>query len=86
MFSLNKKNIVVLVIIAVIGLFIYLKYNPPLYSPGVTCNSQTHKDVIVELRNSGFIDIRLKKVLINDGEIPLKAQLGVDRGRNINAL
>lgn len=75
-----KKVIWMLVvsIIIVLGLFMYIKHNPPLLSCGVS-SMRGDACELVEIVNCGFADISLEKVLVNNGEKPMKVELGVSR-------
>lgn len=75
------KKIFLTIVILIVGLMavfvIYIKSNPPLSSPGFSGYvDKTLK--VIEIENSGFVDIKINKVLVNGNE-PRKVELGVSR-------
>lgn len=75
-------TLVISIIIIVLGLFMYIKYNPPLWSPGVS-SMRGNASNLVEIVNHGFADIYLEKVFVNNREKPVKVELGVSRTNHL---
>jgi hypothetical protein len=67
---------VLMLLIISIGLFSFVKYNPPLVI-GTVATSVDEHIVIVGIGNKGVNDVKVKKVLINDNEEPSKQKIQV---------
>ena len=76
-----KKNffISVFIIIVLVGsLFLYLKTHPPLSYSGITDYTEDEKKRVIEIENTGFVNVELNAVLVN-GRDKGKVELGVSR-------
>ncbi len=58
-----------IVAIVSIGLFTFIKSNPPLVSGTVGSSGDKHT-VVVEIGNKGFSDVNIKSVFINNNAVP----------------
>ncbi len=92
MFKKSRIFIVVIVMLLV-GILLYFKINPPLDIRGIGSNAEQAGNVtsdkgnpfviVAQPENNGFVNIRLKEVLINSNEKPIKAELGVGRSNHM---
>ncbi|TDL34299.1 hypothetical protein E2R51_00860 [Jeotgalibacillus sp. S-D1] len=64
------------IIILSVGLFSFIKSNPPLVS-GAVGTTEGKKAVLVEIGNKGFSDVEIESVVINKNEQPLTRKLQV---------
>lgn len=64
------------IVIILIGVFSLIKFNPPLVS-GTVASSYDYNTVMVEVGNKGFGNVKIKEVLVNDNETPLKFKIQV---------
>ncbi len=67
-----KKTILISVFILVvisIGIFSYIKFNPPLVS-GTIASSGDIKFVVISIGNKGFSNIKINDVKVNNNEEP----------------
>lgn len=60
-----------------IGLFIYIKSNPPLISGTIGTSGDKHT-VVVVIGNKGFSGIKITKVLINNNELALDKKIQIN--------
>ncbi len=84
---------IVVVAVVLVGILLYLKINPPLDIRGIVSNGEQAGNVtndtgnpfviVAQPKNNGFVNVRLKEVLINANEKPLKAELGVGRSNHM---
>ena len=70
------KVVLILISIVFICIIVLLKINPPLSSSGYTSFPDHEKKKIVEVVNSGYVHIKMNKVLVN-GKEAKQAELGV---------
>ncbi|MDX1805865.1 MAG: hypothetical protein R3267_02410 [Paenisporosarcina sp.] len=80
-----KKNffISIFIIIVLVGsLFLYLKTHPPLSYSGITDYTEDEKKRVIEIENTGFVNVELNAVLVN-GRDKGKVELGVSRSNHI---
>ncbi len=70
--ELKKITLISALIIAVIaiGLFSFIKWNPPLVS-GTISSSGDKQSVVISIGNKGFSNVKITGVLINNNEEPL---------------
>lgn len=85
--SLNlKKSILKFSLISsllvVVCIFVFLKINPPLSSSGYTSFANQEKKNIVEIVNSGYVHIKMNKVLVNGNEAK-QVELGVSTSNHL---
>ncbi|WP_456279104.1 hypothetical protein [Bacillus sp. AK128] len=91
---LKKMGIFIAVIVIIlVGMLLYLKINPPLEIRGLGGNAEQAENnpsekgnpfvIVAQPENKGFVNIRLKEVLINSNEKPIKAELGVGRSNHM---
>ncbi|KGX87671.1 hypothetical protein [Pontibacillus marinus] len=91
---LKKMGIfIVVIMILVVGVLVYLKINPPLDIRGLGSNAEQSGNItsykgnpfviVAQPENNGFVNIRLKEVLVNSYKEPLKAELGVGRSNHM---
>ncbi|MBU8906583.1 hypothetical protein [Desertibacillus haloalkaliphilus] len=65
---------VVIVAVLVIGLFSFIKLNPPLAS-GTIGSTSEKQGVLISIGNKGFSNIKINDVLINNHEEPLDKKI-----------
>jgi hypothetical protein len=84
--TLKKVSIIIGVafVFLLLSIFIYLKLNPPLSTPGYSSYSDDKMKRIVEIVNSGFANIKIKSVLIN-GNKAQKVDLGASKTEHLVA-
>ncbi|MFZ3579154.1 hypothetical protein ACOI1D_14575, partial [Virgibacillus sp. DJP39] len=66
-------SILIFVVIS-IGLFSFIKSNPPLMS-GTIGSSGDKQVIVISIGNEGFSDVEIKDVLINNNEEPLDKKI-----------
>lgn len=64
------------VIILLVGSYIYVKSNPPLVGSSVGTGDENHV-ALVEVGNKGFKDVKITEVLVNQNEQPQKLKVQV---------
>jgi len=80
-----KKNffISVFIIVVLLGsLLLYLKIHPPLSFSGITNYTEDDKKRVIEIVNTGFVNVELNTVLVN-GRDKGKVELGVSRSNHM---
>ena len=80
-----KKNFFISMFILVVllgSLFLYLKMHPPLSYSGITTYAEDEKKRVIEIENTGFVNVELITVLVN-GREKGKIELGVSRSNHI---
>ena len=80
-----KKNFFISMFILVVllgSLFLYLKTHPPLLYSGITNYTEDEKKRVIEIENTGFVNVELITVLVN-GREKGKIELGVSRSNHI---
>ena len=60
--------------IILIGLFLFIKSNPPLIS-GAIGSAEDKQAVVIEIGNEGFSDVKINDVLINNNEKPIDKKI-----------
>jgi hypothetical protein len=64
------------IVVLTIGLFSFIKLNPPLVS-GTVVTSENNHALVVEIGNKGLSNVKIKGVLINNNEQPLMRKMQV---------
>ncbi|SDP81679.1 hypothetical protein [Halobacillus aidingensis] len=82
--NLKRLPIANILVFLVLGIFIYLKANPPLSANGISFYQDNETKRVVEIVNSGFADIKLKNVLVN-GNKAENVELGASRTNHMVA-
>jgi len=80
-----KKNffISVFILIGLLGsFFLYLKMHPPLSYSGITNYTEDDKKVVIEIENTGSVNVELNTVLVN-GRDRGKVELVVSRSNHM---
>lgn len=80
-----KKNffISLFIIVVLLGsLFLYLKMHQPLSYSGITNYAEDDKKRVIEIVNTGFVNVELNTVLVN-GRDKGKVELGVGRSNHM---
>lgn len=82
--NLKKKYLLLVIIIVTLlgSLILYLKTHPPLSTNGITYYPEDDTKRVVEIENSGLVNIKLNTVLIN-GKDEGKVELGVSRSNHM---
>jgi hypothetical protein len=76
--ELKKKIFGVVLLLAIIigGVYVFLKFNPPL-EIGTLASSEDKKSVVVGVGNKGFREVKILQVSVNNNESPLTSRLQV---------
>ncbi|WP_047986125.1 DUF2268 domain-containing protein [Ornithinibacillus californiensis] len=79
----NKKFIVLaIILIILIGYYLFLRLNPPLHSSGMSYNSYDPYTIVIELENDGFGGIKIQDVLVNNLE-PKSTEIGISHSNQM---
>lgn len=80
---MNKRIVFISLcsILGILAFFIgYLLFNPPLYSNGYSTITNTNGiNYIIEVKNNGIKDIKIKNVYVNDKELPHEYYLAISK-------
>ncbi|MBM7603943.1 hypothetical protein JOC75_001916 [Metabacillus crassostreae] len=67
---------ILILLIVVGGIYLLLKFNPPL-EIGTIASSEDNKSVVIGIGNNGFREVQILDVSVNNNEKPLETRLQV---------
>ncbi|AWE07931.1 hypothetical protein DCE79_11270 [Lysinibacillus sp. 2017] len=71
------KKIIVLMIVILIGIVFWIKITPPLEYGTIAGNGE-YTSVVIGLGNTGFNDIQVTEVYVNNGETPSQVKMQIE--------